>query len=95
VKVIFHPLVKVIIYPNLLFLYVVAPATWQSNARYDPGRDALGSGIKLPYEYSGALVNSERFSRKFMNEGYRPQRTIAGVFLSHPKVQTFAVPRIK
>ena len=48
--VIFHPLVKVIIFPNLLFRYAAASADWPDNARRDPGKDALGSGIKLPYE---------------------------------------------
>jgi hypothetical protein len=48
VMVIFHPLVKVIISPNLLFFKAVAPADWPGNARRDPGRVALGLGIKYP-----------------------------------------------
>lgn len=37
-----HPLVKVIIYPNLLFCYAVAPADWPGDARLDPGRTLWG-----------------------------------------------------
>ena len=37
-----HPLVKVIIYPNLLFCYAVAPADWPDDARLDPGRTLWG-----------------------------------------------------
>jgi hypothetical protein len=48
--VIFHPLVKVIIFPNLLFCYAAALADRPGNVRRDPGKDALGSEIKLPYE---------------------------------------------
>ena len=37
-----HPLVKVIISPNLLFCYAVAPADWPGDARLDPGRTLWG-----------------------------------------------------
>ena len=37
-----HPLVKVIIYPNLLFCYAVARADWPGDARLDPGRTLWG-----------------------------------------------------
>ena len=37
-----HPLVKVIIYPNLLFCYAVAPADWPGDALLDPGRSLWG-----------------------------------------------------
>jgi len=37
-----HPLVKVIIFPNLLFCYAVAPADWPADARLDPGRTLWG-----------------------------------------------------
>ena len=37
-----RPLVKVIISPNLLFCYAVAPADWPGDARLDPGRTLWG-----------------------------------------------------
>ena len=37
-----HPLVNVIIYPNLLFCYAVAPADWPGDALLDPGRTLWG-----------------------------------------------------
>lgn len=37
-----HPLVKVIISPNLLFCYDVAPADWPGDVRLDPGRTLWG-----------------------------------------------------
>ncbi len=37
-----RPLVKVIISPNLLFCYAVAPADWPGDVRPDPGRTLWG-----------------------------------------------------
>ncbi|BCW68875.1 hypothetical protein NicSoilB4_36380 [Arthrobacter sp. NicSoilB4] len=37
-----HPLVKVIISPNLLFCFDVAPADWPGDARLDPGKTLWG-----------------------------------------------------
>ena len=42
VRVYIHPLVKVIIFPNLLFCSAVAPADWPGDARRDPGRSLWG-----------------------------------------------------
>jgi hypothetical protein len=42
VMVIFRPLVKVIIFPNLLFCSAVAPADWPGNGRRDPGETLWG-----------------------------------------------------
>ena len=37
-----RPLVKVIIFPNLLFCSAVAPADWPGDGRLDPGRSLWG-----------------------------------------------------
>jgi hypothetical protein len=40
--VVFHPLVKVIIFPNLLFCCDVALGAWPGNVRRDPGKALWG-----------------------------------------------------
>jgi len=40
--VVFHPLVKVIIFPNLLFCCAVAPGASPGNVRRDPGKPLWG-----------------------------------------------------
>lgn len=46
---IFHPLVKVIIFPTS-FSAMPVPADWPDNVRHNPGRVALGAGIKVHQE---------------------------------------------
>ncbi len=49
------------------FLLSRCSADWLCNARRDPGKAALGSGIKLPYECGRPPLNSESFSGIFIN----------------------------
>ncbi len=46
--VIFHPLVKVIISPNLLFRSAITSADWLGNARLDPGKPLWSHKINYP-----------------------------------------------